>query len=216
MDCGKTEVDRHSISRKHVLTRSRRLYATVTFHPSRELHRKMIHIFTEEVQGIKTTANLTTSLVVQPLHINSIKAMKERGGNALGIESDGSLLSESLMPTIRGDCDSRANQPTHQQLHSLHLDGENQKTTVPFTTSLRGGLTVPRQRLRRLVFPILGSTSTMLHRFRTRSRLTVKLASSAYRKSSGVRTRREFSPHRDLFGALLSSYELNSKSVVRL
>lgn len=97
-----------------MLTRSRRLYATVTFHPSRELHRKIIDIFTEEVQGIKATANLTTSVVVQPLHLNSIKAMKECGGNALGIETDGPLLSEFLMPTIRGDCDSRANQPTHK------------------------------------------------------------------------------------------------------
>ncbi|KAJ0121096.1 FAD binding domain-containing protein [Diaporthe amygdali] len=70
----------------------RRLYATVTFHPSRELHRKIIDIFAEEVQGIKATANLTTAIVVQALHINSIKAMNQRGGNALGIESDGSLL----------------------------------------------------------------------------------------------------------------------------
>lgn len=192
-----------------MLTRSRRLYATVTFQPSRELHRKMIDIFTEEVQGIKATANLTTSLVVQPLHINSIKTMKERGGNALGIESDGSLLSESLMPTIRDDCDSRANQPIHQQLHSSHLDGVNQKTTTPCTTSLRGGLTVPRQRLRRVVFSILGSTSTMLHRSRTRSRLTVTLASSAYRKSSGVQTQPGFSPHRDLLGDHSSSCRLN-------
>ncbi|KAK2610646.1 hypothetical protein N8I77_004060 [Diaporthe amygdali] len=70
----------------------RRLYATVTFHPSRELHRKIIDIFAEEVQSIKATANLTTAIVVQALHINSIKAMNQRGGNALGIESDGSLL----------------------------------------------------------------------------------------------------------------------------
>ncbi|KAH8759812.1 hypothetical protein F5883DRAFT_606360 [Diaporthe sp. PMI_573] len=70
----------------------RRLYATVTFHPSRELHRKIVDIFTEEVEGVKATANLTTSLVVQALHANAIKAMKQRGGNALGIESDGPLL----------------------------------------------------------------------------------------------------------------------------
>ncbi|KAI7778318.1 FAD binding domain-containing protein [Diaporthe eres] len=70
----------------------RRLYATVTFHPSRELHKKFIDIYSEEVERIKATANLTTSLIVQPLHFNSIKTMNERGGNALGIESDGSLL----------------------------------------------------------------------------------------------------------------------------
>ncbi|KAG6361953.1 hypothetical protein INS49_010182 [Diaporthe citri] len=97
----------------------RRFYATVTFHPSRELHRKIIDLFTEEVQGIKSTANLTASVVVQPLHVNSIKTMKERGGNALGIESDGPLLSESLMSTIRDDYGSHANQPTHQLLVGL-------------------------------------------------------------------------------------------------
>lgn len=101
MDCGKIEAYRHCLPKQRVLTRHRRLYATVTFHPSRELHRKIIDIFTEELQGIKATANLTTSVVVQALHINSIKAMKVRGGNALGIESDGPLLSEYLMFMIR-------------------------------------------------------------------------------------------------------------------
>lgn len=91
----------HCMFGRCLLTRRRRLYATVTFHPSRELHRKIIDIFAEEVQGIKATANLTTAIVVQALHINSIKAMNQRGGNALGIESDGSLLSESSMPTAR-------------------------------------------------------------------------------------------------------------------
>lgn len=100
MDCGKNQIDTHSVLKQHVLTRRRRLYATVTFNPSQELHRKIIDIFTEEIQGIKSTANLTTSVVVQPLHINSIRTMKERGGNALGIESDGSLLSKCLIPTI--------------------------------------------------------------------------------------------------------------------
>lgn len=85
--------------------RCRRLYATVTFQPSRELHRRIIDIFSEEVEGIKATANLTTSVVAQALHVNSIKTMKERGGNALGIESDGPLLSESLMPSMaHNDC----------------------------------------------------------------------------------------------------------------
>lgn len=116
MDYGQFEFDCHCVFTQHLLTRRRRLCATVTFHPSRELHRKIIDIFTEEVQSIKATANLTTSVVGQALHINSIKAMRERGGNALGIESDGPLLSESLLPTC---CVSRANQcDTRQQLHS--------------------------------------------------------------------------------------------------
>lgn len=77
------------------LTRRRRLYATVTFHPSRELHRKIIDTYTEEVEGVKAISNLTTSVVFQALHNNAIKAMNQRGGNALGIESDGPLLSKS-------------------------------------------------------------------------------------------------------------------------
>lgn len=103
MDCGKNKVNSHSVLKQHALTRRRRLYATVTFNPSQELHREIIDIFTEEIQGIKSTANLTTSVVVQPLHINSIRTMNERGGNALGIESDESLLSECLISIIRSD-----------------------------------------------------------------------------------------------------------------
>lgn len=100
MDCGMNKVDGHNVLRHHILTRRRRLYATVTFKPSQELHRKIIDIVTEELQGIKSTANLSTSVVVQPLHINSIRTMKERGGNALGIESDGSLMSKCLISTV--------------------------------------------------------------------------------------------------------------------
>lgn len=84
----------------HILTRHRRLYATVTFHPSRELHRKIVDIYTEEVEGVKATANLTTSVVFQALHNNAIRAMNQRGGNALGIESDGPLLSKFQNPEV--------------------------------------------------------------------------------------------------------------------
>ena len=121
MDYGKINIESRlsvTASKQDVLTRRRRLYATVTFHPSRELHRKIIGISAGEVEGFKATENLTTSIVVQALHINSIKAMKERAGNALGDKSDGPLLSESLMPTICGGCGSGADQPTCQQLHS--------------------------------------------------------------------------------------------------
>lgn len=43
--------------------------------------------------GVKTTPGLSSSLVVQALHKNAIDAMKVRGGNALGVEADGPLMS---------------------------------------------------------------------------------------------------------------------------
>ncbi|KPM46107.1 hypothetical protein AK830_g422 [Neonectria ditissima] len=66
----------------------RRVYATLTYKPSRELHKKLLDIFSDEVEGVKATPGFTSSVVIQALHINAIKAMKERGGNALGVESD--------------------------------------------------------------------------------------------------------------------------------
>ncbi|KAF9878171.1 FAD binding domain-containing protein [Colletotrichum karsti] len=70
----------------------RRVYASITYRPSQTLHKKIINIFSEEVGEIKTTPGLSTSVVVQTLHHNAIKAMKTRGGNALGVESDGPLM----------------------------------------------------------------------------------------------------------------------------
>ncbi|KAI6752520.1 hypothetical protein HG530_013889 [Fusarium avenaceum] len=66
----------------------RRVYATLTYKPSRELHKKLLDIFSSEVEGVKATPGFTSSVVIQALHINAIRAMKERGGNALGVESD--------------------------------------------------------------------------------------------------------------------------------
>ncbi|UQC79449.1 FAD binding domain-containing protein [Colletotrichum lupini] len=70
----------------------RRVYASITFRPSRVLHKQLIKIYSEEVVGVKTTPGLSSSLVVQALHKNAIDAMKVRGGNALGVESDGPLM----------------------------------------------------------------------------------------------------------------------------
>lgn len=72
----------------------RRVYATLTYKPSRELHKKLLEIFSSEVEGVKATPGFTSSVVIQALHINAIRAMKERGGNALGVESDTPLNSE--------------------------------------------------------------------------------------------------------------------------
>lgn len=84
--------------------------------------------------------------------------------------------------------------------------------TVPSTILLRGGLIVLGQRLRRAVCSILGSTSTMLHRSKTRSRLTVKPTNSAYRRYSGMLTQLGFLLHKDLFGDRSSFYRLGESS----
>lgn len=85
------------------------MYATITFHPSRTLHKQILDIFSQEVELIKQTPGFTASVVVSALHINAIKAMKVRGGNALGVESDESLdsrcscsIHEALLITTVG------------------------------------------------------------------------------------------------------------------
>ncbi|KAK1676120.1 hypothetical protein BDP55DRAFT_121273 [Colletotrichum godetiae] len=70
----------------------RRIYASITFRPSCVLHKQLINIYTEEFTGVKNTPGISSSLVVQALHKNAIDAMKVRGGNALGVESDGPLM----------------------------------------------------------------------------------------------------------------------------
>ncbi|VUC30967.1 unnamed protein product [Clonostachys rosea] len=75
----------------------RRIYATLTYRPSRILHSKLLEIFSAEVEGVKTTPGFTSSIVIQALHVNAIKAMKERGGNALGVESGSPLNIVALL-----------------------------------------------------------------------------------------------------------------------
>lgn len=49
---------------------------------------------------MKDTPGFASSIVLQALHINAIKAMKVRGGNALGIESDEPLNSKSSSENV--------------------------------------------------------------------------------------------------------------------
>ncbi|KAI0156165.1 FAD binding domain protein [Pestalotiopsis sp. NC0098] len=69
----------------------RQLFATVTFHPSQDLHKAIIAIFEEEISAVKDAPGFTSSVIISALHVNAIEAMKSRGGNALGVESDGPL-----------------------------------------------------------------------------------------------------------------------------
>lgn len=52
-------------------------------------------IMEEEMQDVKQSAGFRAILIAQPLPEGAIKAGKERGGNALGIEADGPLTSKS-------------------------------------------------------------------------------------------------------------------------
>ncbi|CAH0046905.1 unnamed protein product [Clonostachys solani] len=70
---------------------SRRLYATLTFEASAILHSRILQIFQEEVERVKSVQGFRPSVVTQALHVNAIKAMRQRGGNSLGVESAGPL-----------------------------------------------------------------------------------------------------------------------------
>ncbi|KAL3431571.1 hypothetical protein BDV09DRAFT_206526 [Aspergillus tetrazonus] len=71
---------------------TRHLFATLTVSPSRLLLCEAIRVFEEEVQAIKSVDGLVPNLVSYAVPRNAIAAMKQRGGNALGIEGDGPLL----------------------------------------------------------------------------------------------------------------------------
>jgi len=68
--------------------------------------RRAIDIFRQEVQTVKDVRGLVPFLIVYPIPTNAVKAMKERGGNALGIDEDSPLISKiSQMPVaIRSNC----------------------------------------------------------------------------------------------------------------
>ncbi|KAL4910555.1 hypothetical protein BDW74DRAFT_184434 [Aspergillus multicolor] len=71
---------------------TRHLFATLTVFPSRSLLSQAVNIFEEEVRAISSVEGLVPNLVSYALSRNAIAAMKQRGGNALGIQSDGPLL----------------------------------------------------------------------------------------------------------------------------
>lgn len=68
------------------------LFRTVSVLPSRELLTQCLSIFKEEVEAIKTVEGLAPNFITYPLQKNAIDAMKQRGGNALGIDQDGPLF----------------------------------------------------------------------------------------------------------------------------
>lgn len=67
----------------------------MTYYPSVDLDKQMMRIMEEEIEPIKRSAGFKPNVIAQPLPEAAIRAGKERGGNALGIDADGPLTSES-------------------------------------------------------------------------------------------------------------------------
>ncbi|KAK4868055.1 hypothetical protein LT330_007253 [Penicillium expansum] len=65
---------------------TRNLFATLTVSPSRSLLSEGLQIFREEVEPIKAVPGLRTNFISYPMQRHAIAAMKQRGGNALGID----------------------------------------------------------------------------------------------------------------------------------
>ncbi|KAJ9374490.1 CAZyme family AA7 [Paecilomyces variotii] len=70
----------------------RHLFATLTVLPSRSLLTRGIQIFRQEVEAIKDVQGLVPNFICYPIQRNAIVAMKQNGGNALGIEHAGPLF----------------------------------------------------------------------------------------------------------------------------
>ncbi|KAI9035692.1 FAD-binding oxidoreductase [Aspergillus affinis] len=71
---------------------TRHLFATLTVAPSRSFLSQGLRVFEQEVEAIKTVAGLIPNFICYPLQRNALAAMKQRGGNALGIDQDEPLF----------------------------------------------------------------------------------------------------------------------------
>ncbi|OQD98516.1 hypothetical protein PENSOL_c009G02883 [Penicillium solitum] len=65
---------------------TRNLFATLTVAPSRPLLSQGLKIFKQEVEAIKAVPGIRTNFISYPMQRTAIAAMKQRGGNALGID----------------------------------------------------------------------------------------------------------------------------------
>ncbi|KAF4314142.1 putative FAD binding domain protein [Botryosphaeria dothidea] len=85
---------------------TRHLFGTVSVLPSRVLLSQGIRIFKEEVEAIKTVEGLVPNFISYPLQRNAIREMRQRGGNALGIDQDEPLfivLISTAWSGVQGD-----------------------------------------------------------------------------------------------------------------
>jgi hypothetical protein len=78
-------------------TRSRNQYSTLSFFPSKDLETDIINIFKEETQTVKSVNGIVPIMIFQPLGVNALAGMKERGGNAIGLDIDGPLTSKKQL-----------------------------------------------------------------------------------------------------------------------
>ncbi|KXH64088.1 FAD binding domain-containing protein [Colletotrichum salicis] len=76
-----------------VLGTTRHLFGTISTLPSRALLTQALAIFREEVSAISAVEGLAPNLICYPLSTTAIQAMRQRGGNALGIDQDEPLYS---------------------------------------------------------------------------------------------------------------------------
>ncbi|KAL4871583.1 hypothetical protein BDV12DRAFT_206282 [Aspergillus spectabilis] len=104
---------------------TRHLFATLTVSPSRALLSRAISIFQEEVQSIKSVDGLVPNLVSYAVSRNAIAAMKKRGGNALGIESNQPLFL-ILISTVWSDAsgDVAVNSMTENTIYRIRKEAE--------------------------------------------------------------------------------------------
>ncbi|KAJ4355543.1 uncharacterized protein N0V89_003560 [Didymosphaeria variabile] len=80
----------------------RHLFTTITYYPSLEVSKRAVQIFREEIQSVRNVTGLVPFLIVYPIPKAAMVAMKERGGNALGIDEDSPLII-SLLSLIWSD-----------------------------------------------------------------------------------------------------------------
>lgn len=69
----------------------RTIYGTFTYHPSIALEQKILDLFSEQANSIKNISEFLPTAIIQPLSRTTIRKMKKRGGNALGITEEGPL-----------------------------------------------------------------------------------------------------------------------------
>ncbi|KAJ5712161.1 FAD-binding domain-containing protein [Penicillium malachiteum] len=105
---------------------TRHVFATLSVTPSRPYLSQALEIFREEVEAIKTVAGLVPHFICYPMQKNTIRAMSQRGGNALGINTEGPLLIILISTGWSNSTDDDAvNQMTANVVERLNGTAQN-------------------------------------------------------------------------------------------
>ncbi|KAF2123435.1 FAD-binding domain-containing protein [Dothidotthia symphoricarpi CBS 119687] len=78
---------------------SRHLFQATSNHPSREWVQESLRIFREQTEPFKTIEGLNPRLITYPISSAAIRAMSDRGGNALGLNDIKGPLFMTLLST---------------------------------------------------------------------------------------------------------------------